>query len=309
VPLARLVRRRLPQRGAPTYTSGKSGKTRRGGHTSYVPRALALLGLLLAVWMLSSERAGYTLLAPYAASQQRIAAQLGSELAADDDEHAAEVAQQERRRREVCVNRTQALVNRTQALVNRTLALVNRTQEEAQQRRGAMEGVLDMAVCVNRTQALVNRTQALVNRTLALVNRTQEEAQQRRGAMEGVLDMAAGDEAEQTEADTEEAPPRRSKEEVLRWEKSRIVTCEGFRVDIGWSSLRGRFATSADLHQHGGTPYRGLRVRREMLGIVPHSPCRTLTSRSRNFCIADGGRGGGGAAEEEQRRGGGGGAG
>jgi hypothetical protein len=225
VPLARLVRRRLPQRGAPTYTSGKSGKTRRGGHTSYVPRALALLGLLLAVWMLSSERAGYTLLAPYAASQQRIAAQLVSELAADDDEHAAEVAQQERRRREVCVNRTQALVNRTQALVNRTLALVNRTQEEAQQRRGAMEGVLD---------------------------------------------MAAGDEAEQTEADTEEAPPRRSKEEVLRWEKSRIVTCEGFRVDIGWSSLRGRFATSADLHQHGGTPYRGLRVRREMLGIVPH---------------------------------------
>jgi hypothetical protein len=50
---------------------------------------------------------------------------------------------------------------------------------------------------------------------------------------------------------------------------------------IGISGARrprgGRFATPADSPLHDCSPYRGLHVRRESLGVVPHS--RTLSCR------------------------------
>jgi hypothetical protein len=41
---------------------------------------------------------------------------------------------------------------------------------------------------------------------------------------------------------------------------------------FGWGVAHGgRFATPADFPLHGGTPYRGLRVRRRGLGFFPRS--------------------------------------
>jgi hypothetical protein len=55
---------------------------------------------------------------------------------------------------------------------------------------------------------------------------------------------------------------------------------------------RGRYATPADFPRHGGTPYRGLRVRRFAWGLSivqgPFSvaPCPNPNITIRNFCIA-----------------------
>jgi hypothetical protein len=68
-------------------------------------------------------------------------------------------------------------------------------------------------------------------------------------------------------------------------DKLRIVTM-GFRVG---DRSRGRYATPADFSRHGGTPYRGLRVRRWGLGFVHHSRaifCRAVPNLTLRFATS-----------------------
>ena len=72
----------------------------------------------------------------------------------------------------------------------------------------------------------------------------------------------------------------------------RCKSCESYRRGFGWGIAHGAITRPADFPRHDGTLYRGIRVRRWGLGVVPHSRvilCHavpTLRVTIRNCCIA-----------------------